>query len=43
VNTFLARQLKAGHLNSGLSPRELGGAKFVAKLRSFLRTHGYAG
>jgi hypothetical protein len=43
VNTFLARQLKAGHLNSPLSPQEPGGAKFVAKLRKFLRTHGYLG
>ncbi len=43
VNTFLANQLKAGHLNSALSPEEPGGAKFVAKLRKFLRTHGYRG
>ena len=43
VNRFLARQLKAGHLNSALSPVEPGGAKFVAKLRKFLRTHGYVG
>jgi hypothetical protein len=43
VNTFLARQLKAGHLNSPLSPQEPGGAKFVAKLRKFLRAHGYLG
>jgi hypothetical protein len=41
VNSFLATQLKAGHLNSALSPEEPGGAKFVAKLRKFLRTHGY--
>jgi hypothetical protein len=41
VNGFLARQLKAGHLNSALSPTEPGGAKFVARLRKFLRTHGY--
>ena len=43
VNTFLAKQLKAGHLNGALSPLEPGGAKFVAKLRRFLRTHGYRG
>jgi hypothetical protein len=43
VNTFLANQLKAGHLNSALSPQEPGGARFVAKLRKFLRTHGYLG
>ncbi len=43
VNTFLANQLSAGHLNSALSPEEPGGAKFVAKLRKFLRTHGYRG
>jgi hypothetical protein len=43
VNRFLARQLKAGHLNSALSPEEPGGAKFVAKLRKFLRAHGYVG
>jgi hypothetical protein len=43
VNRFLANQLKAGHLNSALSPEEPSGAKFVAKLRKFLRTHGYRG
>lgn len=43
VNAFLAKQLKAGHLNSALSPEEPGGAKFVAKLRKFLRAHGYVG
>ena len=43
VNTFLANQLNAGHLNSALSPEEPGGAKFVAKLRKFLRKHGYRG
>jgi hypothetical protein len=42
VNAFLANQLKAGHLNSALSPEEPGGARFVAKLRKFLRAHGYA-
>jgi hypothetical protein len=43
VNSFLAMQLKAGHLNSALSLGEPGGARFVAKLRKFLRTHGYLG
>ena len=43
VNRFLARQVKAGHLNSALSPEEPGGAKFVARLRKFLRRHGYLG
>ena len=43
VDSFLAIQLKAGHLNSALSPEEPGGARFVAKLRKFLRTHGYLG
>ena len=43
VSSFLAKQLKAGNLNSALSPEEPGGAKFVARLRKFLRTHGYRG
>jgi hypothetical protein len=43
VNMFLANQLKAGHLNSALTPEEPSGAKFVTKLRKFLRTHGYRG
>ena len=43
VNRFLSRQVALGHLNSALSPQEPGGAKFVAKLRRFLRTHGYVG
>ncbi len=43
INRFLARQLKLGHLNSALSPEEPGGARFVARLRKFLRTHGYLG
>lgn len=43
VNSFLAKQVKAGHLNSALSPLQPGGAKFVAKLRKFLRAHGYLG
>ena len=41
VNNFLAQQLKAGHLNSALSPEEPGGARFVAKLKRFLRVRGY--
>lgn len=41
VNNFLAQQLKAGHLNSALSPEESGGARFVTKLKRFLRAHGY--
>ena len=41
VTSFLASQQKAGHLNSALSPEEPGGAGFVAKLRKFLRAHGY--
>lgn len=40
VSRYLARQLKAGHLNSGLSPAS-GGRKFVANLQRFLRQHGY--
>ena len=43
VKAFLANQLQAGHLNSALSPTEPSGAKFVSKLRRFLRTHGYLG
>ncbi len=43
VNAFLANQLQAGHLNSALSLGEPSGAKFVTKLRRFLRTHGYLG
>ena len=38
---FLVAQAKLGHLNSGLSPEEPGGARFVTKLVRFLRTHGY--
>lgn len=41
VRRYLAQQLKAGHLNSGLAPQEPGGKKFVAKLQKFLRNHGY--
>jgi hypothetical protein len=43
VNRFLSRQVALGHLNSGLSPEEPGGAKFVANLRRFMRRHGYVG
>ncbi|MGO9902693.1 MAG: hypothetical protein ACLP0J_24075 [Solirubrobacteraceae bacterium] len=41
VSRFLAQQLKAGHLNSGLGPEEAGGKKFVANLQKFLLKHGY--
>jgi hypothetical protein len=41
VNRFLVRQLRAGHLKSALGPQEPGGRKFIAKLRKFLREHGY--
>jgi hypothetical protein len=41
VSRFLARQLKAGHLKSALSPVEPGGKRFVTKLQRFLRRHGY--
>ncbi|HEY1221974.1 MAG TPA: hypothetical protein VGE75_00580 [Acidimicrobiales bacterium] len=42
VKSFLAEQLKAGHLNSALSPIEPSGARFVTALQSFLRKYGYA-
>jgi hypothetical protein len=41
VSRFLAQQLKAGHLNSALSPQEPGGKRFVSNLQRFLRKHGY--
>ena len=41
VKNFLAAQLKAGHLNSALSPIEPGGARFVTVLQAFLQKHGY--
>lgn len=41
VDSYLAKQAKLGHLNSALSPEEPGGAKFVAKLKKFLRRRGY--
>jgi hypothetical protein len=40
VNRYLAKQVKAGHLRSALNPGE-SGKQFVAKLRKFLRSHGY--
>lgn len=40
VNRFLARQAKAGHLKSTAGPA-YSGRKFIAKLRRFLRAHGY--
>jgi hypothetical protein len=40
VNRYLARQAKAGHLNSALNPAD-SGKKFIAKLHRFLRAHGY--
>ncbi|MHB1089005.1 MAG: hypothetical protein ACYC19_09635 [Acidimicrobiales bacterium] len=41
VNTFLAREAAAGHLNSALSPEEPSGQHFVVALQKFLRRHGY--
>jgi hypothetical protein len=41
VSRYLTQQLRAGHLNSALSPQEPGGKRFVAKLKRFLRRHGY--
>ncbi len=41
VSRYLARQASAGHLKSGLSPQDPGGAKFVAELQKFLSRHGY--
>jgi hypothetical protein len=41
VSRYLARQLKAGHLNSALSPEAPGGEKFLVNLQKFLRKHGY--
>ncbi len=41
VNTFLANQAAAGHLNSALSPEEPSGHRFVLALQTFLRRHGY--
>ena len=41
VNAYLAAQARLGHLNSGLSPEEPSGSKFVTKLKRFLRLEGY--
>ena len=37
VSRYLTQQLKAGHLNGGVSH----GKKFVTSLQRFLRKHGY--
>ncbi|MHB8379401.1 MAG: hypothetical protein ACYDB2_05715 [Acidimicrobiales bacterium] len=41
VERFLQLELRAGHLNSGLSPIEPSGQKFVVALQAFLRQDGY--
>lgn len=41
VQDFLQREVRAGHLNSGLRPFEPSGQKFVVALQKFLRTHGF--
>jgi len=41
ARTFLAAQLKAGHLNCSLSPIEPSGERFVVTLEKFLRAHHY--
>ena len=41
VASLLATQVKAGHLNSALSPITSGGQKFVLALQAFLRNQGY--
>jgi hypothetical protein len=38
VNTYLAQQAAAGHLNGAFTP---GGTRFIANLQKFLRRHGY--
>ena len=38
VNTYLAEQAAAGHLNGAFSP---GGTRFIASLQKFLRRRGY--
>ncbi len=38
VNTYLAQQAAAGHLNGAFTP---GGARFIASLQKFLRRRGY--
>jgi hypothetical protein len=40
VSRYLEQQAKAGHLNSAL-PGEPSGEKFIARLKPFLRRHGY--
>jgi hypothetical protein len=42
VQRFLKLELRAGHLNSALSPIEPGGQKFIVALQKFLGHHGYA-
>ena len=42
VGSFLAAQLKAGHLNSALNPVQPGGQRFVTALEKFLVAHHYA-
>jgi hypothetical protein len=42
VQKFLQLELRAGHLNSALSPIQPGGRKFVVALQKFLRQHDYA-
>jgi hypothetical protein len=39
VNRYLAAQRRAGHLKSG--DGQAGGSRFIAKLKRFLRSHGY--
>jgi hypothetical protein len=41
AKSFLASQLKEGHLNSALSPLDPSGAAFVTALQTFLHKHGY--
>ena len=41
VNRYLDQQARAGHLNSALYGAKGSGSRFVAKLQSFLRRHGY--
>jgi hypothetical protein len=41
TNRYLHQQAKAGHLKSALGAGVAQGQKFVAKLQTFLRRHGY--
>ena len=41
VSRYLEQEAKAGHLNSAL-PGEPSGKRFIARLATFLRRHGYA-